>query len=590
MKFIKLNNKSDLQSYITSGQIDSDSLVFIIDSDQIYLDGTYYTAVPKDGQENQFLKWKADGEATWEDLNTYVDTTDLLAYGVQWTEGQIDPHLTRIGNLSMHRTLPIQSQMRGCIAQGKEIQYWLNEEDWNYRKDPVVINMNYNASSRTLTPVDGTTQIFTTFRYNYSQVKINGSLEAQITDIRTNTSVASIEIISDPDSLATGIYPVEIGAVLNGYEGTVKVYIPEFYIRGYEDGNIRKVYISTVQIDPSWTKQPACLLDAWGCTFLQSKPPTEFGYLSTIPVNSPVAVCNQEKYLRGGGNRANLDQYISTDKFRSDLNKPASYVLLANARNYAKQIGSHLLSYEEYKNIFYWLWVIEYANFNSQEAFNDELTSEGYHQGGMGAGLTTINGTYWAFYNDYRSLTPCGQTRKIGNGTGYISISFKFPANSQETSFNTYNSSFIRWRGIENPFGDIWLRLDGYKVDGRPEDRPIVYVVKDPEDFDKGVTDSSVIADRSYILPAYCGTGRIVSTYLSEAADIIPKSVSSSATPTQYRCDNMFLSDNSNVERVLDMGGRGSYGVPSGLNCMQMNDHPQNLSPGYRLFTVTYLD
>lgn len=590
MKFIKLNNKSDLQSYITSGQIDSDSLVFIIDSDQIYLDGTYYTAVPKDGQENQFLKWKADGEATWEDLNAYVDTTDLLAYGVQWTEGQIDPHLTRIGNLSMHKTLPIQSQMRGCIAQGKEIQYWLNEEDWNYRKDPVVINMSYNASSRILTPVDGTTQIFTTFRYNYSQVKINGSLEAQITDIRTATSTAQIEIISDPDSLATGIYPVEIGAVLNGYEGTVKVYIPEFYIRGYEDGNIRKVYISTVQIDPSWTKQPACLLDAWGCTFLQSKPPTEFGYLSTIPVNSPVAVCNQEEYLRGGGNRANLDQYISTDKFRSDLNKPASYVLLANARNYAKQIGSHLLSYEEYKNIFYWLWVIEYANFNSQEAFNDELTSEGYHQGGMGAGLTTINGTYWALYNNYRSLTPCGQTRKIGNGTGYISVSFKFPANSEETSFNTYHSSFIHWRGIENPFGDIWLRLDGYKVDGRPEDRPIVYVVKDPEDFDKGVTDSSVIADRSYILPAYCGTGRIVSTYLSEAADIIPKSVSSSATPTQYRCDSMFLSNNSNVERVLDVGGRGSYGVPSGLNCMQMNDHPQNLSPGYRLFTVTYLD
>lgn len=589
MKFIKLNNKSDLQSYITSGQIDSDSLVFIIDSDQIYLDGTYYTAVPKDGQENQFLKWKADGEATWEDLNTYVDTTDLLAYGVQWTEGQIDPHLTRIGNLSMHKTLPIQSQMRGCIAQGKEIQYWLNEEDWNYRKDPVVINMSYNASSRTLAPVDGTTQIFTTFRYNYSQVKINGSLEAQITDIRTATSIASIEIISDPDSLATGIYPVEIGAVLNGYEGTVKVYIPEFYIRGYEDGNIRKVYISTVQIDPSWTKQPACLLDAWGCTFLQSKPPTEYGYLSTIPVNSPVAVCNQEEYLRGGGNRANLDQYISTDKFRSDLNKPASYVLLANARNYAKQIGSHLLSYEEYKNIFYWLWVIEYANFNSQEAFNDELTSEGYHQGGMGAGLTTINGTYWALYNNYRSLTPCGQTRKIGNGTGYISVSFKFPANSEETSFNTYNSSFIRWRGIENPFGDTWLRLDGYKVDSHPEDRPIVYVVKDPEDFDKGVTDSSVIADRSYILPAY-NTGVIVSTYLSEAADIIPKSVSSSATATQYRCDSMYMSSTANVERVLDVGGRGSYGNSSGLNCMQMNDHPNNLSPGYRLFTVTYLD
>lgn len=589
MKFIKLNNKSDLQSYITSGQIDSDSLVFIIDSDQIYLDGNYYTAVPKDGQENQFLKWKASGEATWEVFNTYIDTTDLLAYGVQWTEGQIDPHLTRIGNLSMHRTLPIQSQMRGCVAQGKEIQYWLNPEDWNYREDPIVINMNYNATSKLLTPVDNSTLLFTTFRYNRAQVKINNSLEAQIADIRTTTGTAQIDIISDPESLTTGIYPVEIGSVLTGYEGTVKVYIPEFYIRGYEDGNIRKVYISTVQIDPSWTKQPACLLDAWGCTFLQSKPTTDFGYLSTIPVNSPVTVVNQEKYLRGGKNRADFDQYISTDKRRSDLNKPASYVLITNARNYAKQVDSHLLSYEEYKNIFYWLWVIEYANFNSQEAFNDELTSEGYHQGGMSEGITDIHGTYWALYNDYMSLTPCGQTRKIGNGTGYIPVTLKFPANSQETSFNTYNTQFIHWRGIENPFGDIWIRLDGYKVDGRPEDRPFAYIVKDPEDFDKGVTDTSVIADRSYILPAY-GSGIIVSTYLSEAADIVPKSINSTATSTQYRCDSMYLSDNSNVERTLDVGGRGSYGNSSGLNCFQMNDHPGNISPGYRFFTVTYLD
>ena len=32
----------------------------------------------------------------------------------------------------------------------------------------------------------------------------------------------------------------------------------------------------------------------------------------------------------------------------------------------------------------YWLWVIEYANFNSQETYNEELTETGYRQGGMG--------------------------------------------------------------------------------------------------------------------------------------------------------------------------------------------------------------
>lgn len=50
-----------------------------------------------------------------------------------------------------------------------------------------------------------------------------------------------------------------------------------------------------------------------------------------------------------------------------------------------------MLSYDQYKNIFYWLYVVEYANFNSQEAYNATLTDEGYRQGGLGNGITNMN-------------------------------------------------------------------------------------------------------------------------------------------------------------------------------------------------------
>ena len=62
---------------------------------------------------------------------------EILAYGVQWDTTVSDPHLTRIGNMSLHKTLPIQSQLKGCIAQGNQVIYWLDESDWRWRKNPI---------------------------------------------------------------------------------------------------------------------------------------------------------------------------------------------------------------------------------------------------------------------------------------------------------------------------------------------------------------------------------------------------------------------------------------------------------------------
>ena len=45
----------------------------------------------------------------------------LLAYGVEWDSTNSSPVLTRIGNMSLHKSLPIQSALRGCVCQGKRI-------------------------------------------------------------------------------------------------------------------------------------------------------------------------------------------------------------------------------------------------------------------------------------------------------------------------------------------------------------------------------------------------------------------------------------------------------------------------------------
>lgn len=46
-------------------------------------------------------------------LDNLSDPKNLLAYGVEWDSTNSSPVLTRIGNMSLHKSLPIQSALRG---------------------------------------------------------------------------------------------------------------------------------------------------------------------------------------------------------------------------------------------------------------------------------------------------------------------------------------------------------------------------------------------------------------------------------------------------------------------------------------------
>ena len=40
--------------------------------------------------------------------------------------------------MTYHKTLPIQSKMKGCVynPKKKEVVYWLDDEDWRFTKTP----------------------------------------------------------------------------------------------------------------------------------------------------------------------------------------------------------------------------------------------------------------------------------------------------------------------------------------------------------------------------------------------------------------------------------------------------------------------
>lgn len=492
-----------------------------------------------------------------------LEILDLKTYGVFWKPEVADPALTRVGNMTYHRTLPIQNNMKGCIAQmkgGVKIMYYLNETDWRFRtpqdarnyilKDQVI---SFDGDKHTIT-----NDVFSTLQYEYQYIKVNGII-CQVSSINTGTKTADI---TPEKTLAAGSYDVELGAVLNGYDGEVMVEVPEFWIKSWDTDTRREVRISPSKIDDTWEHQPKLLVAAYHDTVLNTIP-ENMGYLSTLEANSALSVMNTNSYCRGGNNSSTYDAYITSDRFRSMLGKPRTSISRATMRANCRRSGKEILSYLQYKRVLYWLYFIEYANFNCQAGFNSELTSEGFRQGGLGDGVTTVNSSYWNFYNNYNPVTPNGYTNEFGNGTNIKAMTIVMPTVSGGEPTSSTTQYVPRWHGIENPFGDIWNNVDGIIINSSSivengKKYSEVYATEDPLLY----SDSDYSKMRVVGIELNNEEGYVKEWNLGNTAEIIPRL--NGGNTTQYKCD-YHLINNATGLRMLLLGGRAHNGGYAGL-------------------------
>lgn len=390
---------------------------------------------------------------------------DMMSYGVEWDITVADPTCTRIGNPLFHKSLPIQSEYKGCVVKNGKLQYYLDPNDW------------------------------------------------------TKTSNGS-------------------NSNLDGTDGDVMIHTPKFYGKSGSNGNKRWIRISTIKVDASWVEIPEMFISAYRNTIYADNDVTKVASV----------VSTDEKY-RGGGRRSAYDEYLTTDQFKTDLGKPVSNISRATMRTYAAAAGHELMCYEFYKWIFYWNYVIEYANFNSQKEFNSELTSDGYHQGGLGLGLTTWDWSSWGTYNGNYAITPCGYTNEFGNFSGVKAIQIQSP---EKTLYAN------RWRGFENPFGDIWTNLEG------------IVIKRDVAKANSNVyttTDVSKYGE-NYSLFDIAGVeiakdGWIGTFDLGSKAEIIPSSIAGSEST--YKCDYHWCNVDSVEKRTLLVGSNAHDGGRAGL-------------------------
>ena len=437
----------------------------------------------------------AQGAVTTEKLNSELSNTiqtntdainqlfDIVkepyAYGIEFDTEISSPKCTRIGNMAFHRTLPIQSNMRGCLLDddGNVVEY-LDPNDWTSN-------------------------------------------------------------------------------VRDGSKGQVMVEIPTHYRKFEEEGTKRRVLLSELPL-MGYHKVPKCYVSAYEATVERS-------------TQKLCSVVNDGEDYRGGSNNADWD-----GTYKSLLGRPATSISRTSFRSYARKRKSgstewNCYTYDVHKTLF-WLFVVEYATLNSQASYNSEPTSEGYRQGGLGAGVTTWEWGNWTALNGIYPFVPCGHTDSLGNRTGVVSYTVK---NDDESISKTFDVP--RYRGVENPFGHIWKWTDGcnIQVSASQENGGTglskAFICHDPANFQ----------DSNYANYSYVGNIDRVGGYIKEVlfgvgGEILPKLAGGGSTT--YFCDNHWTSIPTSGEALcgLLIGGRAADGALAGLAHEGSGDSPSS--------------
>lgn len=329
-------------------------------------------------------------------------------------------------------------------------------------------------------------------------------------------------------------------AVLDGTDGQVMVEMPAHWRKFENEGTVHRVKISDHNVS--------------GFHFV--KRAYRSAYESTVhrPTLKLSSVMNMSPDYRGGNNNAAWD-----DTYRTLLGMPATNISGTNFALYGKNRGARwCMDVYHVKKAMDWLYYIEYANFNSQLAFNPVPTAEGFKQGGLGAGVTTLTSAKWTAFNSLYPFTPAGAANNLGNKTG--EVAFIMPDEYDPIPLTVYIPTY---RGIEHPFGHVWKWTDGIKINIQANDaggQSQLYVCEDPLKFQHA---NYVGYDMRGLLPR--AEGYVKQMIMGEFGEVMPASVGGGSTT--YFADYFYTSipASGEAQRGVLFGGASNNGAIAGL-------------------------
>ena len=409
-----------------------------------------------------------------EEIGKLSRNENELWYGVKFDlANSSSPDGVRTGNMEMHRTLPIQSKMRGCtINNDDNTKRYLKADNWNKWEDGVIVTDDSNGRAP---------EIMVEIPEHYRL------------------------LVATPDN-------------------TVEIRMSEYNLPGYT--KVEKKYIGSYE-----------------------------GVINTGSVDT-------QNMLRSIA--------VSTLKLKPVVSKTRNQ-FQTFARGNNRTNNWNIYTYDAHRDLT-WLFVVEYATLNSQKAFNANLTAEGYHQGGLGEGITT--GTVTVNGATTYSFVHSGVTKSLGNGTGIIEYTHT-NTNAEGTSTGTKVVDVPRYRGIENPFGHVWKNVIDVVVAGTDNS---VYICKDYTKFGTFEGGANPTAEQliaaGYELQDFKEstiTGQYVKKLVNNnQADLFPTVVGNGASTTTYYCDYHWTSTTATPSTLLIGGGSGN-GSAAGLFGLSSN-------------------
>lgn len=269
--------------------------------------------------------------------------------------------------------------------------------------------------------------------------------------------------------------PLENGLIppLDGSDGDVGVRVPEFYICVKDTGTKYQLWISDFNIDGTFTRVHHFIIS-------HTKTMTRTREDGKEEVFSACIKHDDTRYLGGNKNSSVVATKLQ-GRPRTGINYNKANEFCANRGDWITMID-----YLEYCAIQA-LCYIEYANFDNQAALNTNLTSEGFKQGGLGAGVTNLEWNRWSRFNGNNPIvqTYWSAEHNIGNGNTNGDRYELSAYNDDGSNFSTYP---VFYHGIYL-FGDIWSLVRDVVIINKDTDYNSVYLLK------KGVAHADVTVD-----------------------------------------------------------------------------------------------
>ena len=220
--------------------------------------------------------------------------------------------------------------------------------------------------------------------------------------------------------------------------------------------------------------------------------------------------------------------------------KPVAGLLISEAEQYAANRGTGWhISTMAAESAQQMLEIVEFGTMNGQEALEAGISN-----------ITAVSGVNCA------SLT--GSTASLGNATGHADSTINEISGTQ-TTYSDAGYRAISYRGVENPWGNLWHMIGGLNLKGDSKSRGgAIYICKD---FNYTPADISANYESvGFTIPSIYGWISALG-YGSEDYDwvLMPIECSSTANSLAPVGDNLWSISNVTQNQIVAVGGSYSF-------------------------------